>query len=1115
MNMNILKALACIFCIVFAVTSGPAAAAEYFVSKHGGDDRDGLSRENSFLTVQKGVNALQAGDILTVGPGEYHECVRREKLGSAEKDTLIRSEIPGTVVLRGDVPSPAFKKTEGFNFVYDAEFDRDVQSVNEVDSLTIMEVMPTVPELEFNPGSCSYDKEKKKLYISTSDLQVPDRHYYTVSVTNMHGVCLVDPVRVTLEGIAAAGYNSALPLPRNKHGFNTAWGILLFNPRNCAVRQCFSFLNGGGIGIHTRDGGSNLIAQCQAYGNGSRHDSSGGNILCYGPNHDEIRSCISYLSKTQGIRFYAGGKGPGVMSHNLAWGNGYGDIWIKGTGFEASGESRGSNCVTLGDCNILNISHSIVGTHNSYRRPSDPMPPDNIQVSKEKISLEQEFADPDNFDFRLQRNSRFRNSGPRGSDRGAYPYEANIFYVKPSGDDQLDGLSVSNAWKTLPRAVRGLKAGDTLCLEGGTYAADFELTAGKDEGKAINIRGRGTTPAIVNGSLKISKSHAIAFERLDFAGTVSVMDSRNISFHNCRYTAPDTSIKAAAADGLRITHGLFAGFKTAALDLAGCSNVFLSGNIFDNRHGPAIRLDRAGSLLYSSYNSYGRAQPAWQVHSEPVSLEASIKYGETYSLGLEPKVVFNEDKLRLANPSIFAGRGPLGKPIGPERALREKELRLVGPKVHSVSATTANMEWWTSLPASCELGWGESADCTNKVMFDVNCFGSYSLAGLAPGRKYYFNLKALQAMRGVDVTWSTNRIVPGSAPVSFTTLASNAVPCAFYVAPDGSDANTGVNRSNAWRTLQHAAGRVNAGDTVLVASNNYLETVRCRATGDSNAPIIFKAMPGERVAIDGWQRALGCSFIVTAKSHLHFDGFYLVQLNGSDVNSHRWKNVGFRVYLGDNVSITRCFHDGRSGGYSPGILTAWNSKNLHMKNCVIMNGFSGLSAYDCPDIRIENSLFVRNLIPACSLAAPKGRKVYFNNNIVCDNLPTKVSVALVNIGRADDFVEKNNCYFLRVPDEERKLFSFGDYKGTNTRLSVAAYCENGKVSDSIVANPQFAALLTTNTPASTNVVFPVDKLVGLKLDFSQLFATNPELVRRGIGLVPGDFSDFHFEKIAP
>ena len=83
-------------------------ATEFFVNKQGLDSNAGTSREAAFLTIQKGVDALQPGDTLTIGRGEYVETVARKGLGAAEKQTTIRAEIPGTVLLRGDVDAPVF-----------------------------------------------------------------------------------------------------------------------------------------------------------------------------------------------------------------------------------------------------------------------------------------------------------------------------------------------------------------------------------------------------------------------------------------------------------------------------------------------------------------------------------------------------------------------------------------------------------------------------------------------------------------------------------------------------------------------------------------------------------------------------------------------------------------------------------------------------------------------------------------------------------------------------------------------------------------------------------------------------------------------------------------------
>lgn len=50
-----------------------------------------------------------------------------------------------------------------------------------------------------------------------------------------------------------------------------------------------------------------------------------------------------------------------------------------------------------------------------------------------------EFADPDNFDFPLPSTSIFRAAAPDGSDRGPFPYQADIVHVSPDGNDKVVG----------------------------------------------------------------------------------------------------------------------------------------------------------------------------------------------------------------------------------------------------------------------------------------------------------------------------------------------------------------------------------------------------------------------------------------------------------------------------------------------------------------------------------------------------------------------------------------------------------------------------------------------------------------------------------------------------
>ena len=165
---------------------------------------------------------------------------------------------------------------------------------------------------------------------------------------------------------------------------------------------------------------------------------------------------------------YSGMTGPLLIKNNISWGHNF-NYSVK----PGDQQERLENCVGLGFIRISTnkMSHNLIGGGNEYDRSSNA-PADNILFLREqKLDKDFEFADPLNLDFRLQPDSRFRGTAPDGSDRGPYPYKANIFYVSPAGDDQADGLSMRKPWRTLARALKGLRPGDTLYLAEGEYAA--------------------------------------------------------------------------------------------------------------------------------------------------------------------------------------------------------------------------------------------------------------------------------------------------------------------------------------------------------------------------------------------------------------------------------------------------------------------------------------------------------------------------------------------------------------------------------------------------------------------------------------------------------------------
>lgn len=139
-----------------------------------------------------------------------------------------------------------------------------------------------------------------------------------------------------------------------------------------------------------------------------------------------------------------------------------------------------------------------------------------------------------------------------------------------------------------------------------------------------------------------------------------------------------------------------------------------------------------------------------------------------------------------------------------------------------------------------------------------------------------------------------------------------------------------------------------------------------------------------------------------------------------------------------------------------------------------------------------------------------GWQAFFTGrNIIIDNVAHKAGSCLLEIPDLEHMQEKDNCYSLRMPDDERKMFL-----ASGARLGLADCQKKYGDKGSFIADPQFQGMGTAGKAAEAaagSSSFPPDHLIGKKdLDFPDVFATNPKLVERGIGLQPEAFKDFHF-----
>lgn len=1067
---------AIVLLLAFACLGVAATAAEYIVSLQGDDAHDGLSRESSFRTIQRGVDALAPGDTLTILPGEYAESVRREGLGNADSETRIRADIPGTVILRGDVAAPAFEQLEGFRFIYRAAFDQRPITVLERTTLQPMEERRNITDLEFRPGSFFYDETAGMLYIATSDLQPPAVHRLTISLRNKSGLYLDKAQRVTIEGLVATGY---YPTEDMAHTFfRHVSGIMVNDSTACSIIRCVAFFNGNGI---TAVGGSQiLIDSCTAYGNGTRRHAPASNIARFNANDDIIRNSLSYASteNSTGCKYYAGATGPMLFEGNIAFDNPGGDYWIKTTDRLKYGKAVRN--VGLGGWNVGVVEHNLVGGRNSYNAD---MSADNVRLPG--LDQDREFADPLNVDFRLQSTSTLRGSGPEGADRGPYPYEPVVYFVSADGDDARDGRSLATAWRTAGHALAHVKGGDTLYFTAGRFTLPEEsLRLVGEANNPISIRGRGHDVVQLVGDLSLTDSAEVVLDRLHFTGSVEVADSRAIAFRHVSFHREGEALQAREVDGLRVEHCLF---SAGTLVLDQVTGVVLTANVYDNDGRPAVALRGETVVRYSDYNSYADPQGAWQIGGAVLPLTSLPAGHGRYSFAGQPSYAAGEVSVLVQGPELVASA--LGKPLGPHALRPERQPRVAGFSVFSVTDTTANLEWWTSEMLSSELSWRYAAGEEQSHALKFNGFGGWSLTGLQPGTDYTVRLEAAGEQH--DLT--------------FRTAVQAHEPVVYHVSPQGNDANSGRSLEEAWRTLNHAAAQVKPGDTVLLDEGTYTETVWMRSTGVAERPVTWRAAPGKKVVFDGAERVLVNAVVAMGKQHLAFDGFY-IQGFGMDA-AVRGKGQ-FNLYQCEDIRISRCFMDGRGGGYNGVFVFALETAELSLENCVIIRAFSALHLLRCPDLRITHTVFLYNQIAALIGVNRSDEPIWFEHNIVTDSLPIKVTIQLFEVPQVDSFNQANNCYFLRLPPEERQNVVW--FYQSAGKLTLPEMFEHVGRNGSVTGDPGFRGAADWEVEQGA---FLMDTFINKQpLDFPDLFATREELVANEIGLQPQAFADFHFNQ---
>ena len=157
----------------------------------------------------------------------------------------------------------------------------------------------------------------------------------------------------------------------------------------------------------------------------------------------------------------------------------------------------------------------------------------------------------------------------------------------------------------------------------------------------------------------------------------------------------------------------------------------------------------------------------------------------------------------------------------------------------------------------------------------------------------------------------------------------------YYVAPGGSDDGPGTIQ-RPWRTIQHAADTLTAGDTVYIRAGTYHERVLPQHSGSPGNEITYAAYPGETAIIDGTSIALPDDlaglFEIAGRSYIRVSGLRVINA-GPFAN-----NAAILVSDSSHISIENCatFHIASSG------IGVWSSQQIVIRgNTVEQAGLGG------------------------------------------------------------------------------------------------------------------------------------------------------------------------------
>ena len=211
---------------------------------------------------------------------------------------------------------------------------------------------------------------------------------------------------------------------------------------------------------------------------------------------------------------------------------------------------------------------------------------------------------------------------------------ARQFYLKPTGNDSNDGLTIQTAWQSPSTAFTKLVAGDTLWVKGGTYVVNTTVKASNPATKNSPVfvsAVRGEKPVFDCSSMRHAGSESSTYRGMDLREPY--WHVRGIKIYKAGYngiiiageniTVEGMSVEECGMDGISMAAGAVNAYILNCDSYRNC-NVQANG---ENGDGFAAKEGRG--TVFRGCRAWENADDGWDVYggNQPILIDSCWSYG--------------------------------------------------------------------------------------------------------------------------------------------------------------------------------------------------------------------------------------------------------------------------------------------------------------------------------------------------------------------------------------------------------------------------------------------------------------------------------------------------------